>query len=322
MRKFRALPAGHRHDADALPARTITDLLIRWQNSTNEPWRMARGPGKMSYRSDRISKIMFFASLVFLVALLAFAYGILVASRGLWPHQTLRILIDHLRSVYVAGEWQPAGRFVRAPAGAARERVVVHRPELFEAGYRAIMGWNGESYGIWLIDPDGQDVHYWPIDYQALDPGGPSTQEPHGMKVLEDASILVNFDGGDVLARLDACGQPIWVKRGIYHHSIDRADDGSFWTWRADDSAYGPYQYLVNFDPQSGDAIQEYSLIEDFIDKAPENRQIFAVPGGYTYARGPAESGSETICSTRTTSSPCVPGWPPSIRISDPAICW
>ena len=71
----------------------------------------------MFYLSDRISKIMFFASLVFLVALLAFAYGILVGSGRAWPHQTLRILIEHLRSAYIAGEWQPGGRFVQAPAG-------------------------------------------------------------------------------------------------------------------------------------------------------------------------------------------------------------
>ena len=116
----------------------------------------------------------------------------------------------------------------------------VHRPELFEAGYRVIMGWNGESYGIWLIDPDGQDAHYWPINYQALDPDGASTQEPHGMKVLEDASILANFDAGEALARLDACGRPIWVKRGIYHHSIDRADDGSFWTRAPTTARMGP----------------------------------------------------------------------------------
>jgi hypothetical protein len=247
----------------------------------------------MSDRSDRISKVMFFASIVFLGAFLAFAYGLLVGSGRVWPHQTLRILIDHLRSLYIAGEWQPAGRFVRAPAGAARQRVVVHRPELAAPGYRAIMGWNGASWGIWLIDPDGQDAHYWPINYQALDPDGSSTQEPHGMKVLEDASVLVNFDAGQALARLDACGRPIWVKRGVYHHSIDRADDGTFWTWRGDDSAYEPHQYLVNFDPESGEVIQEYSLIEDFIERSPENRQIFAVPGGYRYARGPAANSSE-----------------------------
>ena len=49
----------------------------------------------------------------------------------------------------------------------------------------------------------------------------------------------------------------------------------------------------MNFNPELGHTIREYSLIEDFIDRSPENRQIFAVPGGYTYARGPSANDSE-----------------------------
>jgi len=194
----------------------------------------------------------------------------------------------------MAGEWQPGDRFVWAPEGAARERIVISRPELFEPGYRAIMGWDGDRYGVWLIDSAGQDAHYWPVDYRKLDPNGPLTLEPHGMEVLEDASILISFDSGRVLARLDACGEPVWVKRGIFHHAIERADDGTFWAWRADDSAYGQSQYLVNFDARSGDTIREYSLTDDFVDRSAENRQIFAIPRGHTYYHGRSSSGSPT----------------------------
>jgi Arylsulfotransferase (ASST) len=235
--------------------------------------------------SDQASKIIFIISLFSLGACLTFAYGIAVGSAGVWPDKALRVMVDHLRSVYRAGEWQPGGRFVWAPEGAARQRVVIHRPDLFEAGYRAIMAWDGDRYGIWLIDSRGQDAHYWPVEYQKLVPDGPSTLEPHGMYILKDGSILLNFDTGNALARLDACGQPIWVKNGIYHHSIEPAEDGSFWTWRADGSAYGPYQYLVNFNPESGDVIQQYSLIEDFINDSQENGEIFAIPEDYAYGR-------------------------------------
>jgi Arylsulfotransferase (ASST) len=253
--------------------------------------RKERGSPSMDLLSDRLSKIIFIWCLTFLIVLLAFVYGIAVGWGRVWPHGPLRVVVDHLQSVYMAGQWQPRGRFVWAPAGAARERVVVHDPESFEAGYRAIMGWDGERYGVWLFDHAGHEVHYWPIDYSALDPDGPSngSSEPHGMKLLEDASVLVNFDRGDVLARLDSCGQAIWVKKGIYHHSIERAEDGSFWTWRADHSAYGDYQYLVNFDPVTGETLKELSLIDNFVENLPKHRQIFAIPGGYAYSQNGGE---------------------------------
>lgn len=236
--------------------------------------------------SERFSKIAFFASLAFLLLCLAFTYGIAVGWARVWPHSQFRIIIDHLRSVYMAGVWQPRDRFVWAPPGAARERFVVHRPDLFEAGYRAIMGWSADGYGIWLFDQHGDQVHFWPIDYARLDPDGPSngSDEPHGMKVLPDGSILVNFDRGDVLARLDACGEPLWVKDGVFHHSIDRAEDGTYWTWRGDQSAYGEYQYLVNFDADTGETVQELSLIEDFVEQSARQRALFGIPGEYNYS--------------------------------------
>ena len=240
-------------------------------------------PSSMSSRTDQLSKTMFFLSLAFLVVFLAFAYGVAVGWK-VWPHGHLRVALDHARSLHMAGKWQPRDRFIWAPPGAGRERITIYRPESLEAGYRAIMGWDGARYGIWLIDAQGQDAHYWPIEYRLLDPDGPATEEPHGMKLLEDGSVLVNFDRGNALARLDECGQPVWVKRGIFHHSIDRAEDGTFWTWRADHTAYGPYQYLVNFDAEDGQTVNEYSLIDDFVDVSADQRMIFGIPEGYDYS--------------------------------------
>jgi Arylsulfotransferase (ASST) len=277
----------HPGEASALKRRRI--LQLRSYDSAHNPdgSEQRRVALWMSTSFDRFSRISFFLSLAVLVMLGVFVYGIAVGWAKVWPHSTLRIIVDHLRSVYMAGAWQPRDRFVWAPPGAARKRMVLSSPDLFEAGYRAIMGWNGQSYGVWLIDPQMEEIHYWPINYETLDPDGPSmgSDEPHGMKILEDGSILVNFDRGDVLARLDACGEPLWVKKGIFHHSIDRAEDGTLWTWRGDQSAYGEYQYLVNIDATTGQTIEEYSLLDDFVNGSPEQRQIFAVPGGYRYSR-------------------------------------
>jgi hypothetical protein len=110
--------------------------------------------------------------------------------------------------------------------------------------------------------------------------------------VLRDGSIMVNFDDGDIMARLDACSNALWTRHGIFHHSMQRADDGSYWTWRAEGSPVGQHQYLVNFDPDTGDTLREIDMIglirgmgaqavifaarpdEKFkhVDRTPENR--------------------------------------------------
>ena len=81
----------------------------------------------------------------------------------------------------------------------------------------------------WLYDDKGELHHTWSIDYYALDPDGPSNDgdTPQAFHVLPDGSIIVGWDAGDVMVRLDACSEPIWTKEGVFHHAISRADDGT-----------------------------------------------------------------------------------------------
>ena len=130
-------------------------------------------------------------------------------------------------------------------------------------------------------------MHRWPINYAALDPDGSMSGSdfPHGMKILKDGSVLVNFDKGDVFARLDACGDPIWIENGVFHHSIERAEDGSYWTWRGDNTAYGHYQYIVNFNPDTGATIREYGVVEDIISSSGDARAIFGLPADFQFKK-------------------------------------
>jgi hypothetical protein len=96
---------------------------------------------------------------------------------------------------------------------------------------------------------------------------------------------MIGFDNGDVMARLNACGEPMWVQPGIYHHAITRADDGTYWIWRADGSHYAQYHYMVNFDPATGETLREIGLIEDVISKMGPDAGIFSIRPDHPFVR-------------------------------------
>jgi Arylsulfotransferase (ASST) len=246
--------------------------------------------------SDRTLKGLFVCSSVFLGLILAFFYGFAVGWERtlLWPHAHIKVLMTHANNLVSLGKWAPGALYAPAPAGAARERFKVYRPELLEPGYRAVMGWDGQHHVVWLFDEYGQELHAWPLEYSNIDPEGeidPSFPHgsPHGLEILEDGTILVNFEGGALLARLDACGQRIWSQKGAYHHVISRAGDGNFWTWRGGDHFRTPQQFLVKFNAMNGDIIEQYSLIDDFIKHSEDTAIVFAANNGYDFDASSAD---------------------------------
>jgi hypothetical protein len=230
-----------------------------------------------------------FACIIFLIAISAFGGGLAVARYETWPFRWIQASTQAVESLIEFGAILPEGRRVKAPALASRERFTVHAREPALDGYVALLGSDDAAgqYAAWLYDVNGNLLHRWPINYLALDPGGPSTGEysPHAFDVLEDGSALVSFDGGDVMARVDACGKPIWVKEGIFHHALSRADDGTYWVWRADGSHYAQFHYLTNFEVATGRTLREIGLIEDVIRPLGPHAAIFGVRHDHAFRR-------------------------------------
>lgn len=243
--------------------------------------------------SDVLLKRMFIASAMFLLGTFAFASGLAVGRWQLWPYQPIQAAWFAAKSYAAHGELVPEGRRVPAPRGAPRERITIHDRSRVDAGYYVFVGWNGDGggYAAWLYDHAGKRRHTWPIDYAALDADGPSNgaDNPHAFHVLPDGSVIAAFDKGDVMARLDACGEPLWIKPGIYHHAMSRADDGTFWVWRGDGTAYGHYNYLHRFDPRDGATLGEIDLVEDVIRKMGESAVVFGVRPDYPFRRFDAD---------------------------------
>jgi hypothetical protein len=239
--------------------------------------------------SDRTARRIQVISAAFMLVIAAFAYGVAVAHYEIWPFRLIQDSSYAFGSIVRAGEVVPRGRRVKPPPGAPRAAFTVHDAARIGDGEFVFLGSDDSThaYSAWLYDTAGRKLHTWTIDYAALDPSGPSsdTDMPHAFQVLPDGSAIVAFDGGDVMARIDACSRPMWIREGIFHHSMTVADDGTVWVWRAEGSHYAQYHYLMNFDAETGMTIRELGLIEDIIEPLGPKAFVFGVPADYPFRR-------------------------------------
>jgi len=229
---------------------------------------------------------VFLVSLILLAMLGSLAYGIAIWYFKLWPYKDIVVLGQHARNLKNYGVWARKSLFVPAPEQASRKRINIIVPDEFPSGYRAIMGWDATAseHAVWLFDSKGKERHRWGFHLSSIYPENKSglSGKSHALAILSDGSIVVNLEG-EVMARLDACSKPVWMKRGSYHHSLDLAEDGSMWIWRGESHHFSHYQFLHNFDPRTGKVIKELSLVDDFIKTSPNAEVIFRLPKNYTF---------------------------------------
>lgn len=211
---------------------------------------------------DRLAKGAFVAS----VLVAGIAYGSLSGLYGWFPFPHLQearaIVLDATRHWRNDVGLEPTRHLVTArdPDRVDFRMVVTDDPV---AGFTLIGGLapgRETLQGVTLYDADGQEVHHWSIDYEALDPEVEAEENVllHGLLAFEDGSIAVAFDNGNVIARIDACGAPQWVQPGRYHHVVTRDDDGALWSWR--DEA------LIQLDADTGDILQTIDLRTDVVE--------------------------------------------------------
>jgi hypothetical protein len=228
--------------------------------------RSATGPGIR----QSLPLLMFIFALVFF----SFCYGYLAAVKNLPPHGMISTAYDAVKDL--AKYWkndlnvEPTRHLVESRPG--RPAFATHHADRLAPGNRLISGLTGGRNalnGALLYTPGGEELHYWPVDYSVLDPDGPDPENVllHGIAVFRDGSIIVNFDEGRVLARIDACGNVIWNSQGWYHHAVSKSYDGTVWAlnWVSDSDT------LDQVDIGTGELIQRISLMQDVI--LPYRRQ-------------------------------------------------
>ena len=244
-------------------------------------------------RADRLGKMVFLCSAATLALGAVFGAGVHFANQKLWPYKPIENAMSVLGDAVEYGGFAPENAVGPAPDNAARETWSAHAEQRLKPGYRALMGYLADEadFGIRLFDATGTEVHRRVLNYHVQDPDGPSagSEAPHAFHFLADGSVIVNTDKGDVMARYDTCGEPIWSRHGAFHHSLAADPSGGVWTWRGETSAFDQHQFLVRFDPQTGRTLQEIDLVAEVIQASPEHRAIFTlVPGQeLQHASGP-----------------------------------
>lgn len=238
--------------------------------------------------TDAAHRLVAILAAAFLVALGAFIWGMSVGLQKTWPHAVVMPAWTAALSMLEHGEPLPMGRRIEVPEGALREPWHVARPGRQLEGWYVFAGWDNElsEWAAWLYEPDGTRRHRWPIRHARF--GEPAFMEwspsPHAFDALPDGTLLVGMDRGTGLARLDACGEPLWVDdSGVFHHSMMAADDGSYWTWRESPNSLGLVHFLHNFDPDTGEMLRQIDLVEDVIRPLGADAQLFGLRPDYPF---------------------------------------
>ncbi|HSK41344.1 MAG TPA: arylsulfotransferase family protein [Arenibaculum sp.] len=211
---------------------------------------------------EKISFFLFVAAAAFL----AYWFGFATAHFGLPPRDLITSSYAELSDF--KAHWRndlgfEPTRFLVPAATQRPPGFTAVNPDAMAEGYRLVAGYLKDRpslNGAALFDTGGSEVHFWPIDYATLDPKGrdPRLVFLHGFEVFPDGSIVVNFDNGNVIARIAACGDVMWTQQGDFHHAVTRSHDGTLWALEAD--------RLTQLDAGTGARLRHVELRENIID--------------------------------------------------------
>ncbi len=202
-----------------------------------------------------------FPGFILSVAILAYAGGAASAIFGIPPAPLIRQsvievadFIAHWRNDLGIEPTRLLGRVRPSEIGPA-----AGRPDRAMPGIRLVSGYfsgRPSNHGALLLDREGRELWFWPISTEAIGVELARHTFLHGVAVLADGSLVVNFDEGHVLARIGACGDVIWARTGEYHHSVDTGADGTFWVSGSPRES----QAVSQIDPNTGEALKSVLL--------------------------------------------------------------
>lgn len=178
----------------------------------------------MNVNTDTLAKYIFTASLV----VLAFLYGAFSWRFQIFPSSHLDRAWDQAQAI-VPQFTSAVDAHFETEQVYDESGVNLERPDLFSPGLTLIVTrWPelGGDPGLRLLDRAGRVVHEWRVEPEKIFSDAAQIQI-HGSYLYPSGDVLINLNVGT--ARLDACGRLQWKLRHGGHHSIDRADDGSFW---------------------------------------------------------------------------------------------
>lgn len=170
----------------------------------------------------RILPVMLF---VFSVAAGLWLSGVFFARFNIFPYPQINQLISDLK------EQVKPHRYHRAVYDFHGVRI--HDRNRMQPGYTLVTSYfpdSGWKTGARLLDGDGNIVHGWDINLDELFPDRTFDDTYiHGSYLFPNGDLLFNIEFAG-LARVNSCGQPVWLLPEIRaHHSIAMTEDGNFW---------------------------------------------------------------------------------------------
>ncbi|MBY8974407.1 hypothetical protein KHP62_01225 [Rhodobacteraceae bacterium NNCM2] len=239
---------------------------------------------------NKVLKWLVVLATAYLIAVGLFGAGWLVRHKNLWPNDEITETAQTIKRFAETQSLVPSGLIHARPKDSSGARFEIVDPGRYLRGYRAVMGWDDARgrFSIWLYGPEGELLHTWPVDLETL--GIPRIAaeglNPHGMAVLPDGSVLVNFStGAEAVARIDGCGAPVWLREGVFHHSIHLTEDGGFWTLENDLDPLDLTLSLTEIDAETGETRRRISLLEDVFPKDPQNAMVLRLPESFAMAK-------------------------------------
>lgn len=164
------------------------------------------------------------------VAVLAFLYGYATRQNRFFPDQLIRQVQQEASNVWY--------RASLTTGVYDRQGVRIMDSSAVQPGLTFVNSfWKGsdEWYpGFKLINGEGEPIHRWRVDRATLFPdsidrrGDPTQKILHGSHLLPNGDVVFNAEYVGTV-RIDACGEILWRLPEGNHHSITRAEDGTFW---------------------------------------------------------------------------------------------
>jgi len=167
----------------------------------------------------RPAKVWFVVS----VAVLSVLYGVAAGQRGWFPSALVQTAWTQAEAL---GTDNPFSYLVPRVYDRSGARVV--RPEAVQPGLTLVSSmWetpDGWERRVQLLSTEGEAVHEWRVGYDLFE----NDSYLHGTHLLPNGDLVVNVEYVGTV-RLDACGTVRWRLPKRTHHSVARAEDGSFW---------------------------------------------------------------------------------------------
>lgn len=215
--------------------------------------------------AEKLPKFLFYAVLAAAIWL----YGVFAHKNDIFPYPQLSFVLDQakLGLKAVRGD-DDAGQFAYRTPETAVPRAKTYFPGSISEQPVLIYGIGVDNVmSVKIVENSGDVLHSWTLDVfdfwddfehlpEDMRPKSRPGGEIAGLVLLDNGDIVLNFEPAGAM-RVNACGELIWRRSLLTHHSVTRADNGHFYL-----SGHVYQRNLPESWPQAKPATIEATVIE------------------------------------------------------------